>query len=75
MAGMSTSDAVDGCSTSVRVAWIWVPLKLSKAKLSTTFVAVHESGDGPSRRLVRCSDMSGVEVKADSKSMTSFGRE
>jgi hypothetical protein len=29
---------------------------------------------GPSRHLVRCSDMSGVEVKADSKSMASFGR-
>ena len=31
---------------SVRVAWIWVPLKPSKAKLSTTFVAVRGSGDG-----------------------------
>ena len=30
---------------------------------------------GPSRRLVRCSDMSGVEVKANSKSMASFGRD
>jgi hypothetical protein len=30
---------------------------------------------GPSRHLVRCSVMSGVEVKADSKSRASFGRE
>ena len=29
---------------------------------------------GPEHRLVRCSAMSGVEVKADSKSMASFGR-
>jgi hypothetical protein len=29
---------------------------------------------GASRHLVRCSDMSGVEVKAVSKSMASFGR-
>jgi hypothetical protein len=38
------------------------------------FAAVHESVYGPLRHLVRCSDMSGVEVKADSKSMASFGR-
>ncbi len=38
------------------------------------FVALHESGSGSPRRLVRCSDMSEVEVKADSKSMTPFGR-
>jgi len=31
------------------------------------------SAHGPSRHLVRCSDMSGVEVKADSKSTPSFG--
>ena len=29
---------------------------------------------GPARHLVRCSVMSGVEVKADSKSIASFGR-
>jgi hypothetical protein len=29
---------------------------------------------GPERHLVRRSEMSGVEVKADSKSMASFGR-
>ena len=38
------------------------------------FVATTTSVVGPSRRLVRRSDMSGVEVKADSKSMASFGR-
>jgi len=38
------------------------------------FVATTTSAVGPSRRLVRRSDMSGVEVKADSKSMASFGR-
>ena len=37
-------------------------------------VAVHESASGPSRHLARRSEMSGVEVKADSKSMASFGR-
>jgi hypothetical protein len=31
------------------------------------------SAHGPSLQLVRRSDMSGVEVKVDSKSMTSFG--
>jgi hypothetical protein len=36
-------------------------------------VAVHESVPGPSRHLLRCSDMSGVEAKADSKSTPSFG--
>jgi hypothetical protein len=29
---------------------------------------------GTSRQLVLCSDMSGVEVKADSKAMAAFGR-
>jgi hypothetical protein len=29
MAGMSISDAVDGCSTSAQMAWMWVPLTLS----------------------------------------------
>ena len=30
---------------------------------------------GPALHLVRCSDMSGVEVEANSKSMAAFGRE
>jgi hypothetical protein len=34
--------------------------------------ALHESGSGPLRRFVQRRDMSGVEVKADSKSMASF---
>ncbi len=38
------------------------------------FVAVREVAYGPARHLMRCSEMSGVEVKADSKSMASFGR-
>jgi hypothetical protein len=32
------------------------------------------SAAGPERRLVRRRDMSGVEVKADSKAMTAFGQ-
>ena len=38
------------------------------------FVAVHESVCGPKRHLVRCKDMSEVEVKADSKAKAEFGR-
>jgi hypothetical protein len=31
--------------------------------------------NGPKRHLVRCKDMSGVEVKADSKANAEFGRD
>jgi hypothetical protein len=33
------------------------------------------SPSGPKRHLVRCKDMSGVEVKADSKANAEFGRD
>jgi hypothetical protein len=45
MAGMSTSAAVDGSSTSTRVALDVGAVKALKAKVSATFVAVHESGN------------------------------
>jgi hypothetical protein len=35
----------------------------------------HESESGPKRHLVRCNDMSEVEVKADSKANAEFGRD
>ncbi len=41
----------------------------------TVFSAMRSDAIGPQRHSVRCSVMSGVEVKADSKSMASFGRE
>jgi hypothetical protein len=39
------------------------------------FAALHESGFGPERHLVRCKDMSEVEAKADSKATAEFGRD
>jgi len=45
-----------------------------KGSASASHAAVRESLNGPSPRLMRCSDLSGVEVKADSKSIASFGR-
>ena len=39
------------------------------------FFAVHEFETGPKRHLVRCKDMSEVEVKADSKANAEFGRD
>jgi hypothetical protein len=39
------------------------------------FSAVRSDANGPALQLVRCNDMSGVEVEADSKSMASFGRD
>ncbi len=38
------------------------------------FAASQSDANGPKRHIVRCSVMSGVEVKADSKSIASFGR-
>jgi hypothetical protein len=38
-------------------------------------VAVHESVAGPKRHLVRCKDMSEVEVKAASKENAEFARD
>jgi hypothetical protein len=44
--------------------------QISQIPLAPRAPSIH----GPSRRLMRCSGMSGVEVKADSKSIALFGR-
>ena len=48
----------------------------SRRKLSASWRRnlVGKFENGPARHLVQCSVMSGVEVKADSKSIASFGR-
>jgi hypothetical protein len=41
----------------------------------SAFAALHMSQFGPERHLVRCKDMSEVEVKAESKANAEFGRD
>jgi hypothetical protein len=48
--------------------WALLPLN------NKTIAAVHESETGPKLHLAQGKDMSEVEVKADSKANTEFGR-
>ena len=55
----------------------FIPLAADEVseRIELPFAAVHESAHGPKRHLVRCKDMSEVEVKADSKANAEFGRD